>query len=348
MNALRKMQGGDAPASDPRESLRQLIERNRKPIHQALPAGINPDRMIQIAQTAILSNPDITVCTKQSLLLSLIRCAQLGLEPNTPLGHAYLVPFRKNIGTRQDPHWVSEATLILGYKGLINLVWRTDKILVEAELVHEVDDFECHMGLDAVLRHIPANVDDPGKVIAAYSIARLPDGRSSFCMMWRREIDRIMLQTQFKGKKGPWKDHRGEMQKKTVIKRHMKRLPLSTDVNRMHEVDGVAGPDPEITLVTPDEEPPMMLDEGRELPTLDIEPESLDIIPPTDNPDWTAPDMRDAAYQCIVEAMADRPTEAKDIASQNQRIINFLTPDQKADVSRVASAVACDTMVEKE
>ena len=42
-----------------------------------------------------------------------MRCAQLGLEPGSGMGQAYLIPFK------------DECQFIIGYRGLLNLVYRS-------------------------------------------------------------------------------------------------------------------------------------------------------------------------------------------------------------------------------
>lgn len=51
-----------------------------------------------------------------SFLAALMNAAQLGLEPNTPLGQAYLIPYKNKS--------VLECQFQIGYKGLIDLAYR--------------------------------------------------------------------------------------------------------------------------------------------------------------------------------------------------------------------------------
>jgi recombination protein RecT len=79
-------------------------------------------------------------------------------------------------------------------------------------------------------------------IVAAYSIATMADGTKSCEVMRRFEIDKVrqLSQTGATGKttrqgekidpKGPWVDWFPEMAKKTVMRRHAKTLPMSSDV----------------------------------------------------------------------------------------------------------------------
>ena len=80
-------------------------------IRRALPAVITPERFTRMALSAINNTPELADCTPMSFIAALMNAAQLGMEPNTPLGQAYLIPYR-NKGTL-------ECQFQLGYKGLI-------------------------------------------------------------------------------------------------------------------------------------------------------------------------------------------------------------------------------------
>lgn len=64
-----------------------------------------------MTMSALSAAPKLKECTPMSFLSAMMNAAQLGLEPNTPLGQAYLILF-KNKG-------VFECQFQIGYKGLI-------------------------------------------------------------------------------------------------------------------------------------------------------------------------------------------------------------------------------------
>ena len=117
-------------------------------IRRALPALLTPERFTRMALSAINNTPELADCTPMSFIGALMNAAQLGLEPNTPLGQAYLIPY-KNKG-------VLECQFQLGYKGLIDLAYRTGQIqVIQAQAVREFDYFEYQYGLDSRLVHRP-------------------------------------------------------------------------------------------------------------------------------------------------------------------------------------------------
>ena len=81
-------------------SIADLIKAMLPEIKKALPEVITPERFTRMALSALNTTPKLQECTQMSFLAALMNAAQLGLEPNTPLGQAYLIPFN-NKGTME-------------------------------------------------------------------------------------------------------------------------------------------------------------------------------------------------------------------------------------------------------
>lgn len=222
----KQMGGGNVAA---------FFEANKGSIAAVLPKHITPDRLLKIAMHAIRTTPALQDCTVKSLLGAVVQSSSLGLEPNTVLGHAYLVPYRnKKTGT-------TEAQFIPGYKGLIDLARRSGQIeSICAHAVHANDDFEFSYGLNETLTHKPAMTGNRGDIIAFYAIAKLKGGGHAFEVMPKADVDSVMKSSQSRGQWGPWKDHYPEMGRKTVIRRLAKYLPLSIEFSTAAALDGQA------------------------------------------------------------------------------------------------------------
>jgi recombination protein RecT len=212
-----------------------FFEANKSAIAAVLPKHVTPDRLMKIAMHSIRTTPSLQECSVKSLLGAVIQSSQLGLEPGTVLGHAYLVPYRnKKTGT-------TEAQFIPGYKGLIDLARRSGQIeSIAAHAVHAHDEFEFAYGLNETLVHKPAMTGDRGDIIAFYAIAKLKGGGHAFEVMPRADVDAVMRSSQSRGQWGPWKDHYSEMGRKTVIRRLAKYLPLSIEFATAAALDGQA------------------------------------------------------------------------------------------------------------
>lgn len=212
------------------ESVRVLLDKAKPQIKLALPKHLNPDRMLRIAMTSVQRTPQLLDCDPTSLIAAVIQSAQLGLEPDGALGHAYLIPFGKT------------ATLIPGYRGLVDLARRSGQLsTISAHVVYEKDAFRYTYGLDEKLVHEPYDGDeDPGKMTHAYAVAKLKDGGIQFTVMSRREI--MAIKNGSPGAKksdSPWnhKDREPEMWKKTAIRRLAKLLPMSIEMAQAIRLD---------------------------------------------------------------------------------------------------------------
>lgn len=212
-----------APKLDAKNKVMHLIESNKAKLVQAMPAHLNKDRLLRVMITAIAANPKLLGCTVPSLLGSLMQLSTLGLEPNTVLGHAYLIPFRNNKRN------VTEVQLIIGYKGLIDLARRSGNIVsIAAHEVCERDMFEFEYGLDEKLRHIPAG-GDRGKVTHFYAVAKLEGGGYAFEVMTAADVEKIRDGSQGRNN-DVWKTNFVEMGRKTLIRRISKYLPLTIEL----------------------------------------------------------------------------------------------------------------------
>ena len=242
---LRNAQNAVAarPLADmkPKEQIAYLLQQKKGELAKMLPKTLSIERLLKVAQIAATTTPALAKCDVPSLVGAIGQCAQMGLEPNTVLGHAYLVPFNtKRKGPDGQERWVNSVQVIIGYKGLIDLARRSGQIVSIA--AHEVcanDHFELVYGLDEKLNHTPA-MGERGEIIGFYAVAKLKDGGYSFEFMSLYQVVDIMKATQSKGGYGPWKEHFIEMGRKTAIRRLAKYLPLSIEFQTAVALDNQA------------------------------------------------------------------------------------------------------------
>lgn len=214
-------------------SLKGLVERMEPEILKALPSMVDPVRFGRTIQTALSSNPKLQECTQGSFLGAMMTAAQLGLEVNNALGQAYLIPY-KNRG-------VMECQFQLGYKGLIELCYRSGRIsTIQAFSVYEKDEFSYTLGLHPDIHHIPSLDDDRGKLTHVYAIYHTKDGAHGFEVMSVGEVEKHAKQhsTSYRsGYSSPWKDNFEAMAKKTVVKRVLNYAPKSIELARQISAD---------------------------------------------------------------------------------------------------------------
>lgn len=207
-------------------SLKGLIRSMEPEIKKALPSVITPERFTRMVFTALSSNPTLQECTPQSFLGSMMQAAQLGLEPNTPIGQAYLIPYKN--------HGRLECQFQLGYKGLIDLAYRSGEIKdIQAHEVYENDTFEYEFGLEPKLKHIPAT-SNRGEVIMYYAVFHMVNGGYGFEVMSKDDIVKHAQKTSqsYGTSFSPWNKDFDEMAKKTVVKKCLKYAPIKTDFVR--------------------------------------------------------------------------------------------------------------------
>lgn len=207
-------------------SIADMIKALEPEIKKALPSVITPERFTRMALSSLNNTPKLAECTQMSFLAALMSAAQLGLEPNTSLGQAYLIPYN-NKGKL-------ECQFQLGYKGLIDLVYRNDQVqTIQAQTVYENDFFEYELGLNSKLIHKPS-LTDRGKVILFYAKFKLSNGGYGFEVMSAADINRHAAEYSkgYSSSYSPWKTDYESMAKKTVIKKLLKYAPLKTDFLR--------------------------------------------------------------------------------------------------------------------
>lgn len=207
-------------------SIADLIRAMEPEIKKALPEVITPERFTRMALSALNTTPKLAECSQMSFLAALMNAAQLGLEPNTPLGQAYLIPY-KNKGKL-------ECQFQIGYKGLIDLSYRNPLVqTIQAQAVYEHDHFEYELGLESRLIHRPV-LKDRGEIILFYGLFRLTNGGFGFEVMSKEDIDAYAKEYSkaFDASFSPWKSNYVGMAKKTVIKQALKYAPVKSDFGR--------------------------------------------------------------------------------------------------------------------
>lgn len=223
--------GGGAPAQP--KTLLQLVQKLTPEIARALPRHVNPDRMARVVTTALRTVPKLEECTPASFLGCVIQCAQLGLEPCTPLGHAYLIPFNNRRAGTVD------CTLIIGYKGMIDLARRSGIVTsVYAEPVHEHDEFSWQLGTKPMINHRPSDKEG-GKLTHVYAVARIRDSEPIFKVLTKAQVDERRGRSRASSS-GPWVTDYEAMALKSAVRALAAWMPQSAEFARAVQLDEAA------------------------------------------------------------------------------------------------------------
>lgn len=208
----------------PANSLAELLMGQKDQIALAIPKHMTADRMLRISMTALRTTPKLAECTPASFLSCVMSAAQLGLEVNTPLGHAYLIP-RKNKG-------VMECTLLVGYQGMIDLARRSGQLRrIHAYVVREGDHFAWTLGLDPDIQHRPGSGNESKPITHAYAVARLQSGDDVFAVLTRGELEKRRKRgASGSGIKTPWDTDYDAMALKSAVRALWAFLPKSSEM----------------------------------------------------------------------------------------------------------------------
>lgn len=185
----------------------------KEQVAMALPAHCTPERFCRVALTALNRTPKLASCTQQSLFQCLLDLSALGLEPDGRRAH--LIPYGDN------------CTLIIDYKGLVELVLRSGEVsYIHADVVCDGDEFVYDRG--ELKTHLVDYKGGRGDTYAVYALVRFKDGTEKCEVMTVDEVEKIRKASKA-GSRGPWVDHWNEMAKKTVFRRLAKWIPLSAE-----------------------------------------------------------------------------------------------------------------------
>lgn len=215
---MARSNGTAVATREPAVGFLDMLERSREQIALVLPEHVKAERVVRVARTAYMMDGNLQHCTPKSILSAVMRACELGLEPGGALKHAYLVPYK------------DQCQLILGYAGVLELARRTGQFRkIETREVYEKDRFFLAYRPDAVFEHSPHLDGDPGPIVRVYAYARLDNGELAFEIMSRQQVEEI--RRRLRNPNTPsWRDYWGEMARKVVLKRFLKRHPLSVEM----------------------------------------------------------------------------------------------------------------------
>ena len=230
---LSVKEGGGKVRLTKNMSLTDMIKAMEPEIKRALPSVLTPERFTRMALSAVNNTPELAQCTPMSFIAALMNAAQLGLEPNTPLGQAYLIPYNNK------KKGVSECQFQIGYKGMIDLAYRNERMQsIEAHTVYENDEFSYELGLNPKLLHRPV-WDNRGDIVGFYAVFKLDNDGFRFEVMSRADIDNYAstYSRTYDSDYSPWRTNYESMAKKTVLKQLLKYAPMKADFKKAVSMD---------------------------------------------------------------------------------------------------------------
>ncbi len=218
----------------PQAVLRGQFDNMDGEIEKVLPEHVTLDKFKRIVLTAVNRNPDLMEADRRSLFAACLDAATDGLPPDGR--DAALVVFRTK--DKKTQTWVKKVQYMPMISGIYKKVRNAGEIsTLSSHVVYTSDDFNYWIDEEGPhLKHTPYLVGDRGQVLLVYAVCKLKDGSVEIETMTTAEVEQVRQVSRAKDS-GPWSSWWGEMARKTVVRRLSKRLPMSSDLERLMRRD---------------------------------------------------------------------------------------------------------------
>ena len=216
-DAITKSKTKSQAQTGANKSIVKLIEQRREVYAGLIPGKYDVNRFVSCALMAIQMNTKLQQCEAKSVLKAIGECARYGLEPNSPLSEAALVPYGNKV------------EFLIEYRGLLKLAWNSGLMkCIEYDKICEHDSYEYTKGFKSVFEHKPLLVGDRGKTIAYYAYAEMISGGHAMVLMSTEEIRSHgkHFSKSYKFSSSPWQTDFDAMAIKTVLRQLLdKKVP---------------------------------------------------------------------------------------------------------------------------
>ena len=203
----------------------------KEQVKNALPSTIPVERILRAAATEIRENPKLSCCDPLSFVGCILTCAQLGLMPGNSLGYVYFSPFYSSDAKKQL------CKVIIGYKGLIELAYRSDLVKgIVSRVVREGDYFYQCYGNSEKFEHIPSS-DDDRPITHIYAYASLKKGGFISEVISKNQMEALLGEN--KGKDS-WKKYPVAMLRKTAVRRLCNYIPKDPLLELAIQIDDIS------------------------------------------------------------------------------------------------------------
>lgn len=205
----------------------ELAKNQMKTIQNLLGNEQNALKFLSSVSHVFSTTKGVSECSKDSIVASFMKCAELNIYPSSVSGEAYILP-RKISG-------IMAAQFQLGYKGIVKLMSRSNIVVTQAEIVRENDKIQILGGTNAGIYHEIPTTGKRGEPIGIYVIAKYL-GETVYKYMSREEVlefKKFSQSAKYPPKDGqkdysPWNPENDPelwMWKKTCLKQLSKTLP---------------------------------------------------------------------------------------------------------------------------
>lgn len=209
-------------AQERQRALVKFLDARKDRLRQYCLSTVQPETLLRLA-VLVASRGDqqslkLLECSHESIYMSLITAAQLGLEPTGLMGSAYLVPYK------------GVCTLQPGWRGLIDVALRAGAAeSIWCGVAHKGDVFEYEEGSKPYVKHIRQLrlAAEKKQFLAAYACARLKGDVTLPVIVDRAFVEERRASSAFPNSPA-WRDHWEAMARKTAVRLLVGELPINT------------------------------------------------------------------------------------------------------------------------
>ena len=237
----RTPSGQLVPQATALERVVKMIEADRD-LFAVLPTHTRAAVFRNVVLATLKASPQVLACKPDSIRNALMDAARLGIEPDGIGGRGYLIAY------------AGECQFIIGYKGLVELAYRSGRVLsIDSDLIRDGDPYQYVRGSAPRLDHQPLPPGTPHveatppyvgvshhgrKIVAAYASAELAGGIRKFKVVWWDEIETVRKKAPSSKKPdSPWQVWLPAMSQKTAIRRLCDTLPMSAEAQHAVGLD---------------------------------------------------------------------------------------------------------------
>jgi recombination protein RecT len=219
-------------------------------------SGLSYEAFFATISQALRKYPKLLDCELRSLVNACMEAAHDGLRIDGK--EAAIVEYETTFGKgTKAERTVKLAEYTPMAYGMIQQILRGGEVFaMEADVIHENDEYDVQSGTDPHIFHRPNLTGDRGQILAGYSVATLKNGVKTFELVDRAQLAAIRACA--KTDKA-WKVWPGEQSKKSAIRRHRKRLPLGDRNLVIHDAEAArlyGDIDDDRALPPPQQQPP--------------------------------------------------------------------------------------------
>ena len=303
-------------AQSPIVALSQLFETKRDELVKVLPKGIDMGNVVPRLLARAARNPALLKCTPLSIYTAVHQALQLGLEPESPLGHFYMIP-RRN----KHADGATEAVPLIGYKGFCELARRSGEIAkLDAHVVYEGETFEYDRGAGVVKHPYRWDVErTDAKILGAYAYAKLKGVDDPIVAVLSRAEIEARRSRSLAADSGPWKTDYAAMARKTAIRALMTGglIPLSIHLQGAIELEDDTDAKLEIQNIKRAVVEEVPTEEG--LGEIPIEPPPMRQSPPAAKPAPKAT-LERPAVEAVLQAAQQAEARIEDVFAQASKM----------------------------